>query len=257
MSPDKTITLIGRDKWIPTTWSQSILRLIRRARKLSRTSYRGKAFAAFWKTKIRAVLRGSPAWRSMFRSRPPPPTRPASCSNSTSPTRRSRVRSVWDWKICCYCVIAWRKNQSLRDRNPEPFYQLLHLAPQECKRRNDEQLILHARRIVIGFDDLVGHERTAADVGGKREGNFAGGGQNAGAENFDVPLFLDQAKFDAEPAEALQSEHLFAVRRGERGLADQSQDFRIILIHERRDMAEAVVDHVWLGCELRMRAVAD
>src|ERR1017187_7502153 len=41
-------------------------------------------------------------------------------------------------------------------RNPEPPHQVLDLAPQENIRRNDEQMVLHPRRIVVCLDHLVG-----------------------------------------------------------------------------------------------------
>ena len=46
------------------------------------------------------------------------------------------------------------------------------------------------------------------------------------------------------------------VRRGHR-LADQRQQLGVVVVHQRRHVAEAVVDHVRLGRELRVRAVAD
>ena len=69
--------------------------------------------------------------------------------------------------------------------------------------------------------------------------------------------FLDQAELDAEPAEALEGQHLVAACRGRHGLADQGQQLGVVVVHQRRHVAEAVVDHVRLGRELRVRAVAD
>src|SRR5438552_11818939 len=66
-------------------------------------------------------------------------------------------------------LITWSQH-----RNPEPADEALDLAAQERERRDDEQLVLHARRVVVGLDHLVGHERTVDDVVGQREWNLVG-----------------------------------------------------------------------------------
>ena len=54
----------------------------------------------------------------------------------------------------------------------------------ERKRRRDKQVILHARRIVVRANDYVRLERPSRHLRGKqRIRDFAGGRQNAGAEN--------------------------------------------------------------------------
>ena len=45
--------------------------------------------------------------------------------------------------------------------------------------------------------------------------------------------------------------------RGRDGLADEVEQLGVVAVHQRRDVAEAVVDHVRLGRELRVRAVAE
>src|SRR5262245_29612772 len=46
------------------------------------------------------------------------------------------------------------------------------------------------------------------------------------------------------------------LRRGYRA-SDQGQQLSIVVVHQRRDMSETVVNHVWLGRELRMRSVTN
>ena len=87
--------------------------------------------------------------------------------------------------------------------------------------------------------------------------DLAGRRKDAGPEHLRFARLLDQAELDAEPAEPLQGQHLVAVRRGRHGLADEDEQLGVVAVHQRRDVAEAVVDHVRLGRELRVRTVAD
>ena len=54
--------------------------------------------------------------------------------------------------------VSWRTG--MPKRGPAP-----PLAPQERERRRDEEPVLHAGRIVVGLNDVVGHEWPARHLG--------------------------------------------------------------------------------------------
>src|SRR5438445_309205 len=125
-----------------------------------------------------------------------------------------------------------RSLMHLQHRDVEPLNQLLNLPTQKGKRGNDKEQVLHARGVVIGSNDLIGHKRPVFNVGRKREGYFARRGEDAGPEDPGLAFLLNEPEFDAEPAEALEGQHLFRMRRGGRGLADQGQQFGVVVVHE-------------------------
>src|SRR5260221_9816089 len=100
---------------------------------------------------------------------------------------------------------------SSRHGNSEPSHQRLQFLSQERKRRCNKQMVLHARWVVVGFDDHVGREWPARNFGRKeRIGNLAGRGEDSGTEDFGFARLLDQADFETEPPEALPRQHLLA-----------------------------------------------
>src|SRR6266702_732913 len=83
---------------------------------------------------------------------------------------------------------------NLGNRNAESLYQLLDFPAKKCKRRNDEEQILHARGIIIRFDHRARREWSMLHVFGERERNLPGRRKDAGAENLRFAVFFDQAK---------------------------------------------------------------
>ena len=81
-------------------------------------------------------------------------------------------------------------------------------------------------------------------MGEERERNLARGGEDTGAEHLQGAGFLDQAELDREPAEALEIQQVKRVRGGQRRLPDQRQPLRVVAMHQRGHVAEAIVNHV-------------
>jgi hypothetical protein len=46
----------------------------------------------------------------------------------------------------------------------KPLHELLDIAPQSGKRGDDEEQILHTRRVVVGLDDLLDRKWPALDM---------------------------------------------------------------------------------------------
>src|SRR4029078_7721867 len=85
--------------------------------------------------------------------------------------------------------------------------------------------------------------------------NLAGRRQDAGAEDLGLTRVFDQAELDAEPAEPLEREDVLARVRCRHRSPDQGQQLGVVVVHQRRDMSETVVNHVWIGGELWMGSV--
>ena len=67
---------------------------------------------------------------------------------------------------------------------------------------------------------------------------------------------LDHAKFDGEPIEAAEFFELF-VGRDAGSVADELRKVGKIRVREHRDVADGLMDDVWLGRIRRVRMMAD
>src|SRR5947209_5324719 len=99
---------------------------------------------------------------------PPPPrdgfsfSRGSSVGATFAQEKRSTRNAAWDGRAGFSGVAQGKGGPAaglLQDRDAEALDELFHLAAQEGERGDDKEQILHARRVVVGGDDLVGHER--------------------------------------------------------------------------------------------------
>ncbi len=164
-------------------------------------------------------------------------------------------------------VTSWRDISSsisrsemgtLQYRYPQASDQCFNLPSEKHKRWGDEEMILHAGWIVVGLDHRICHERFPLHIFREEGvGDLTCRGEDTCSEDFGFALLFHQSEFDAEPAEPFQVEDVVRVLGGVCRFANEREEFRVVLIHQRRYVAQAVVNHVRFRGEFRMRTMTD
>lgn len=89
------------------------------------------------------------------------------------------------------------------------LHQILGLLDQVLQAGDHVEHGLHGGGVVIVIDHFIHDERPALDFVAEGVLHFAEGGEQTGAEDLDVGVFLDEAELDAEPIDAIEPEQLF------------------------------------------------
>ena len=142
-------------------------------------------------------------------------------------------------------------------RNPNPPHQPLRFAAQEGIRRDDEKLVLHARRIVIGLDHFFRDERAAPTSFDSENGISPVDDRMPAPNTLISPCSSIRPNSIENQREPLQRQAPATGPASHKLLYLSASAARRNPDSSAAARAQAIVDHVRLRREFRVRAVAN